>query len=151
MSGVNRSKAGQGNYSDPFAEIARDMRNLPEEARKAVRPALRKAGQMVAREAAVNSSWSGRIPGSIRVVTSFRQNREGVTVVAGNANAPHARPYEGIASRAATFRHPVFGHDVWVAQATRPFLIPAAESTEGSTTAFIFESMDEVAQSLGFS
>jgi hypothetical protein len=135
---------------DPMAVIARDMRALPEEARKAVRPALRKAGMVVAREAQVNASWSSRIPGTIRVVTSFRVNREGITVRAGGASAPHARPYENLGDPGA-FRHPVHGNDWWVSQTARPFLFKAARSTEGTVTAMVTETMDEVAQSLGFS
>jgi hypothetical protein len=140
------SKAG-----DPLVVIARDMRALPEEARKAVRPALRKAGMVVAREAMVNASWSSRIPGTIRVVTSFRVNREGITVRAGGSAAPHARPYEHLGEPGA-FRHPVYGNrEVWVSQTARPFLFKAARSTEGTVTEMVLETMDEVAQSLGFS
>jgi hypothetical protein len=136
---------------NPAAVIARDMRALPDEARKAVRPALRRAGQVVAREAMVNASWSSRIPGTIRVVTSFRVNREGVTIRAGGKNAPHARPYEHLGDP-GTFRHPVYGdREVWVAQSARPFLFKAAKSTVGTVTDMIAETMDDVSQSLGFS
>lgn len=145
-----RGGGSRTNYSDPIAEIARDMRALPEETRQAVRPALRAAGEQVRREAVVNASWSSRIPATIRVETSFRKNREGVVVRAGNANAPHARPYEGITRRGDTFRHPVFGTDIWVAEPTRPFLLPAAESAGPSAEAMILEAMDDVGQSLGF-
>jgi hypothetical protein len=138
--------------TDPMVEIARDMRALPEETRKAVRPALRKAGQQVANEAAANASWSSRIPGTLKVTTSFRQNREGVTVSAGGANAPHARPYEGITQRGDTFRHPVYGRDIpWSTQPTRPFLRPAAEAAGPSSAAMMRGAMDDVGQSLGFS
>lgn len=135
---------------DPMAVIARDMRALPVEARKAVRPALRRAGQVVAREAQVNASWSSRIPGTVRVVTSFRANREGVTISAGGPSAPHARPYENLGDP-GVFRHPVHGNDWWVSQAARPFLFKAARSTEGTVTAMVVETMDDVAASLGFS
>lgn len=136
---------------NPLVEIARDMRRLPEETRKAIRPALRKAGEMIAHEAKVNASWSSRIPSSIRVETSFRQNREGVIVRAGNANSPHARPYEGLTSSGSTFRHPVFGRDVWVAQTERPFLFPAAEAGQAAATEAVASALDDVGQSLGFS
>jgi hypothetical protein len=145
-----RSRSRGTSYADPLAEIARDMRALPEETRKAVRPALRKAGEQVRREAAVNSSWSSRIPGTLKVSASFRQNREGVTVTAGGPNAPHARPYEGITSRGNTFRHPVFVRDVWVAQPNRPFLLPAAQAAGPTAEALIRDAMDDVGQSLGF-
>lgn len=135
----------------PLAQIAKDMRALPEETRKALRPKLRKAGQMVQREAQVNASWSSRIPGTIKVVTSFRADREGVTVRAGGATAPHARPYEGLSARGSTFRHPVYGNDWWVASPTRPFLFPAAEAAEGAVTEAMRTALDEAAASLGFS
>lgn len=135
---------------DPMVQIARDMRALPEETRKAVRPALRKAGEVVQRDAQGRASWSGRIPASIKVVTSFRQNREGVTVRAGGKNAPHARPYEGLSTRGGTFRHPVYGNDWWVAQASRPFLFPAAEANAAAVTAAMRGTLDEAARALGF-
>jgi hypothetical protein len=133
-----------------MVQIARDMRALPEETRKAVRPALREAGAIVQKDAQARASWSGRIPASIKVVTSFRQNREGVTVRAGGTGAPHARPYEGLSSRGGTFRHPVHGNDWWVAQASRPFLFPAAEANVAAVTAAMRGTLDEAARSLGF-
>lgn len=137
--------------TDPIAEIARDLRRLEPETRRAVRPRLREAGRMVAMEAAFKASWSSRIPGTIKVVTSFQTNREGVTVRAGGPNAPHARPYEGLTT-GSSFRHPVHGHyETWVTQATRPFLFPAAQSTEPSVTAFMREVLDDVTGQLGFS
>lgn len=131
--------------------IARDLRKLPAETRKVVRPKLREAGQVVQQKAQQNASWSSRIPDTVKVVTSFRENREGVTVRAGGPNAPHARPYEGLSSRGTTFRHPVYGNDWWVAQAARPFLFPAAQETEGQVTAAIQSVLDETATNLGFS
>src|SRR5687768_8572178 len=106
--------------------IAADMRALPEATRKAVRPRLRAAGTIVVDRAKLKASWSSRIPGTIRLQTSFRANREGVTVIAGNKSTPHARPFEGF-SGYARFRHPVFADRqnktskgwTWVTQATR--------------------------------
>lgn len=135
---------------DPMAVIARDMRRLPEETRKAVRPKLRKGGQIVQRDAQSNASWSSRIPGTIKVVTSFRTNREGVMVRAGGPAAPHARPYEGLSARGNTFRHPVHGRDWWVAQATRPFLIVAAEAKAGEVTDLVRSALDDAGAGLGF-
>lgn len=136
---------------DPAVIIARDMRRLPEETRKAIRPALRKGGEMVAREAAMRSSWSSRIPASIKVEVSFRGNREGVRVRAGGPRAPHARPYENLGDP-GTFRHPVYGdRDVWVTQEARPFLFPAARDAENTVTGFVIEQLDAVGASLGFS
>jgi hypothetical protein len=135
---------------DPMAQIARDMRRLEPETRKAVRPKLRRAGEVVAGEARRNASWSSRIPSSVKVVTSFRQHREGVTVRAGGPNAPHARPYEGITARGDSFRHPVYGNDWWVAQATRPFLLPAVEAKQAEVDATVRETLDTAAAAIGF-
>jgi hypothetical protein len=132
------------------AVIARDMRNLTPETQKAVRPKIRKAGQLVADDAKRNASWSSRIPPSIRVRTSFRANRENVTVLVGNKNAPHARPYEGITSRGSTFRHPVHGREWWVAQDTRPFLIPAAEAKQVEAADLISSALTDASIALGF-
>jgi hypothetical protein len=133
------------------AIIARDMRNLPPETRKAVRPKLREAGRLVAEDAKGRASWSSRIPRTIRVRTSFRENRENVTVLAGDSGTPHARPYEGISVRGGTFRHPVYGRDVWVAQQSRPFLFPAAEANQVQAADLISSALTDAAIALGFS
>jgi hypothetical protein len=132
--------------------IARDMRNLTPETRKAVRPKLRQAGQLVANDAKQRASWSSRIPSSIRVRTSFRENRENVKVLAGDSNSPHARPYEGLGVRGATFRHPVYGNrDNWVSQETRPFLFPAAEANQVAAADLISSALTDAAIAIGFS
>jgi hypothetical protein len=136
---------------DFAAIIARDIRNLTPETQKAVRPKLRKAGQLVADDAKQRASWSSRIPGTVRVRTSVRANRENVKVLAGNASAPHARPYEGLSSQGNTFRHPVYGRDTWVSQATRPFLFPAAAANEVQAGELISSALTDAAIALGFS
>lgn len=135
---------------DPMVQIARDMRRLEPETRKAVRPRLRRAGEVVAGQARRNASWSSRIPSTVKVVTSFRQNREGVMVRAGGPSAPHARPYEGITARGDSFRHPVFGRDWWVAQATRPFLFPALEAKAAEVESTVRGTLDDAAAAIGF-
>jgi hypothetical protein len=136
---------------DPTVVIARDMRALPEETRKAVRPKIRKAGEIVAGDAKQRADWSSRIPGTVRVRTSFQADREKVQVVAGGAGAPHARPYEGIATQGDSFRHPVHGNrEVWVSQDKRPFIFPAAEAKGEEVTGLIRAALDDAAQGIGF-
>ncbi len=106
-------------------ELAAALRRMPVETRRELRPALRRAGNRVKSRAAGNAAWSSRIPPSLAVVLSTSMRRSAVAISARASVAPHARPYEGITG-AGSFRHPVFGGDVWVAQATRPFLAPAA-------------------------
>lgn len=89
--------------------------------------------------------------------TSFRLNREGVTVTAGNRSTPHARPYEDLFQR-GRFRHPVFADAknktrkgwTWVTQTARPFLFPAALENQAAATAAVRAALDEAAAQLGF-
>lgn len=138
-------------------QIAADMRKIPAEARKELRPALRAAGEAVASDARRRANWSERIPGTIKVQASFREDREGVTVTAGGKVAPHARPYEGVTGK-PTFRHPVHADAqhktrkawTWVTETTRPFLLPAGQAGEGPTTTALLSALNQAALSLGF-
>jgi len=107
--------------------LAEAFGTLPAEMRAELRPRLKAAGGLVAAAARSNASWSSRIPGAIRVSTSFTSRTGGVSVRVDSQKAPHARAYEGIAGN-ATFRHPVYGGDTWVEQETRPFLAPAVNA-----------------------
>lgn len=148
--------SGTGGMSIPD-RIAADMRALPEATRKAVRPRIRAAGGLVVNQAKINAAWSTRIPSTVRMRTSFRAGREGVTIIAGDKSTPHARPFEGF-SGYAQFRHPVFADRArktskgwtWVTQTTRPFLFPAAEQTESETTAMVFAALDDAGKEIGF-
>lgn len=132
------------------ATIARDMRALEPETRKQIRPALRKAGQILAREVQFRTSWSSRIPQTVRVRTSFRVNREGVDVIMGNTSTPHARPIEHL-GKEGTFRHQVYGQaDVYVDQPARPALFPAAVEAEGAMTEEVRGALDAAGAALGF-
>ena len=136
---------------DPLATIARDMRALEPETRKAVRPKLREAAQVLATETRREVSWSSTIPATVRIRTSFRINREGVDVLMGNTSTPHARPYEHLGVQ-GNFRVQVYGQqDVWVDRPSRPALFPAAMATQGQMTEQIVKVLDEAASALGFS
>ena len=144
---------------NPADVIAQDMRRIPGEARRQLRPALRASGEDLAADARTRAGWSSRIPSTIKVRTSFRANREGVEIVAGGPSAPHARPYEGLsAGSSGKFRHPVFADAenftrrawTWVDSPTRPFLMPAAEAGEEKTTQKLTAALDAAAAALGF-
>lgn len=149
--------SGEVSLRNPAEVIAEDMRALPAAARKELRPKLRAAGDAVAENARGRAWWSVRVAKSVRVRTSFRLDREGVDIIAGGRDAPQARPYEGITGK-ASFRHPVYADAKnkirkewkWVAEPTRPFLIPAAQELEGPTTAMVQAALLAAATSLGF-
>lgn len=107
-------------------KLTQDMEKLSPGIKKAATGVIKESSITVAAKAKTLSSWSSRIPGSIRIVGSNMR----VLVRAGGARAPHARPYEmGSKQNPGQVRHPVFGHDVWTSKNTpqRPFLLPAAE------------------------
>lgn len=107
-----------------------ELGKLPPNIRTGLRTGFRAAGATTLATVRGNAGWSTRIPGSISLRVSTSASRAGVTLRTNAATAPHARPYEGIAA-GGSFRHPVFGNrNVWVAQATRPFLRPAVETTQ---------------------
>lgn len=135
--------------ASPAAQIARDMRAILPETRKQARPALRRVGEMVAATTRANAAWSTRIPGTVKVIVSFRENRESVKVRAGGPAAPHARPYEDIDDD-GQLAHPVHGHAWIVIQQARPSLFPAAEQHEAAGYQLIVGTLNAVGTALGF-
>lgn len=134
--------------SDGVRVLALALKDVPKELRPRVRSALRKAGQGVRDVAAGNASWSRRIPGALQVRTKFAGSRPGVYVVASQRVAPHARTLEGITGT-TSFRHPVFGRDVWVAQATRPYLVPAVAARAEASIQELQEALDGALGTVG--
>jgi hypothetical protein len=113
------------------------LAGLPKDIQRELRPRIRTISELVAAQARTNASWSTRIPGAISTRVSFGARTAGGAVVVNSAKAPHARPYEGLSARGGTFRHPVHGSDVWVSQATRPFLFESIIQTEREAVALI--------------
>jgi len=123
-----------------LSEFSKAVRQASPAVARGFKAELRKGGNMVAMAARVGSSWSSRIPGSIKVRTSGFS----VSVIAGGANAPHAAPYEhdGVPG---SFRHPVFGNrEVWVPQKARPFLRPAFEAEQPAIVRGVINALDYV-------
>lgn len=106
-------------------DLKKELGNIPKDLRRALRPGLRLAGNVVAEDAKRRASWSARIPRATRVSVTFSGRTPGVSVVVNRNRAPHARPFEHGGGE-GTFRHPVYGRrGVWVSQVARPFLAPA--------------------------
>ena len=123
---------------------------LPAEIRRELRPALRRVAQPVLRQAKVNASWSTRIPGAIRISTSFSRRTAGVAITVSARKAPHARPFENL-GRTGNFRHPLFGdRERWVSQAARPFLFPAVAAADPELVRETGRVVAEVARKHGF-
>lgn len=121
--------------------LVRDLMRVPEQVRNELRPALREAGSEVLRDASARAGWSTRIPGAMSLRVSFSKARPGVFITVSQSRAPHARPLEGILGQ-GSFRHPTFGGDPWVSQATRPYLLPALVANEGRAYTVIQQAVD---------
>ena len=109
-----------------FDKLAADFNRLPSKLRKELQPAFRRAGTAIVADAKSRASWSSRIPGAIRIDSSFTSRNPGVRIVVDASKAPHARAIEG--NGRTMFRHRVYGRNVWVPQQTRPFLFPAVRA-----------------------
>lgn len=106
---------------------------------------LKAAGELIATDARARSSWSSRIPGSIRV-----RGATNIRITAGGAAAPDAAPYEH-GGKSGTFRHPVFGNrQVWVSQQARPFLVPAGQANIEKAAGLIVDGLDAAFSRLGY-
>lgn len=135
--------------ADEIEHLIRDLGKIPKELKRELRPGLRAAGRVVADDAKVRASWSNRIPGATRVSVTFSGKRPGVSVVVNKQKAPDARPFEH-GGRDGTFRHPVFGRDVWVSQKARPFLAPALTAKGDEAAGQITDVVDRVTREAGF-
>jgi hypothetical protein len=124
--------------------LIRDLNQVPVTLRRQMTRKIRKAGSPIVSRAKANASWSTRIPGAISLRTRYTGNRPGISIRVSASKAPHARAYEGLTGNGQTFKHPVFGGDTWVTQATRPFLFPAAQA-EGQRV------VDDIAQAIDVS
>ena len=126
----NTSISSPGIYMDttPLKRLADQFRLLGPEARKAMRVGIRGIVNMVRDQGRINSSYSQRIPGSIRGRTSAH-GLSG-SVVAGGSRAPNAAPIENKGK--GFVRHPVFGNkDVWTDLNSHPaFLAPAFDASK---------------------
>lgn len=132
-------------FSRQLAQAAKELRAMSADVRKEIRPAIREAAQPIVAEARANASWSSRIPRAIRLSNT----RRGISIRVNQTRAPHARPYEGIGGN-GQFRHPVFGRDRWVSQATRPFLDPAVAKHRGKVRAALVRVVEDAARRHGF-
>lgn len=128
-----------------FRQAIAELRTMPTEIRRKLRPALKAAAQPIVTEAKAKADWSTRIPRAIKV----RVTKKGVVIYVRAKTAPHGRPYEGLSGM--TFRHPVFGdRDVWRAQRARPYLLPAVRAHRDQVRKAITDVVEQVAKEHGF-
>lgn len=124
---------------------------MSREVRSEFRSALVAGGREIFRDAQAGASWSSRIPRAMRLLVRTSGPRTGIFIRVDASVAPHARPFEGLADRRPTFRHPVFGdRERWVEQDERPFLSPAASRGRAELQRSAMEAARQAARSRGF-
>lgn len=103
------------------------------------------SGEIVARKARQNASFSTRIPATIKT----RRRGTRIRVISGGDKAPHAAPLEHH-GQPGSFRHPVFGnYDNWVSQPAHPFLTPAAEESIDDVVTAVLRAVVVTAAAMG--
>jgi hypothetical protein len=123
-----------------FRRFARALRKAEPVLAKSMRTKLRAAGQLVADQAKTNvSEFSSSIPPTIKVRTSGTT----VSVVAKGTLAGLFELGNKGSSGGGTFRHPVFGQDVFVTQPMHPYLVRALGEKQDEAVNLIRETLDE--------
>lgn len=146
---ATRPRPGHG--TDELRRFIRSFEGgFPADIRKELRRPLRKAGQKAQALARDNAAWSTRIPAAIRLKISFTTRRPGVILEVDRRKAEHGRVLENL-GKPGTIRHPVYGNRrVWVRQAARPYLFPAAKAAMEQMDADIAAAVDLAARKHGF-
>lgn len=112
---------------------------------------LQDAAEIVADAARRNSSWSERIPASVRTITVSGTE---VLVAAGGERAPHAITFE--APNARYWRHPLWARgpretwDWWPQIPPRRFLLPAANGSVNRVARVFYQAVGDWAKMAGF-
>lgn len=133
-------------------KLVKDLGVVDKESRKAFYGSIEAAGEIVATRAREKANaFTRKGGGTDRIASSVRVRRRGtsVKIELGGPDAPEGAPIEhhGIGG---TFRHRVFGQDVWVNQPAHPSLIPAAHETEALVVATVDAATFQAFTRLGF-
>ncbi len=132
-----------------MSQLSRDLYRMSPAVRRRLGKQIRDLGKGMESAAKYRSAWSDRIPEAISVTGTVTPDAVGVALRVRTANAPHARPYEGLDGE-ASFRHPVFGGSTWVVQGTRPYARPAQEKAGKELPEAGMKAIEEAAAEAGF-
>jgi hypothetical protein len=148
------SGTGPALNSEQMAQLARDLHKMEAAGRRRLKAEFTRLGQPVLAAARRNASWSSRIPGALSVRGIANQNsaRIGIELRVSVSKAPHARAFEGISQQGsdAYFRHPVYGHDRWVSQKTRPYMVKAVVQHGDDARRAVLDAYESAAKDAGF-
>lgn len=127
--------------------LIRDLGAIPPAVQRTLRPVVLEAGRPVLAQMRANASWSSRIPAATTMRASSKA--AGVEFRVSAAQAPHARPYEGLSGD--PFRAPLWGdREWWYDHAARPFFYQAAEQGADAMVEKLGDAVMDVAHQHGF-
>lgn len=153
--GGTSSTALDFQFSAETGRLAADLKRLGDgrDLKRALRRNLRRTAEPIKRRTQANASWSRRIPGAVKVVTSLSARNPAVAIRVDSNRAPHARPLEqGSKGRRNVNRHPLFGNrEVWIDQPTRPFFFRATTGAMPAVERAAIDAVHEAARKAGFS
>lgn len=141
-----------------ITDLVKALRDGGSRSGRTLGPRMRRIGQSAADDARRRAGvWSERIPDAISVSVQTRGTRAGIRLRVRAKKAPHARAYEGLikGGHRGFFRHPMFprGDDSsgwrWRSQATRPFLLPAAQAHRDQVRDELAVLLQQIATSAG--
>lgn len=122
--------------------FAKALRRGSREFNRNLSKELRVAGERVAVSARAEAG-SEKIAGSIKVL----RRGYNLAITAGGKGVPEAalreRGNKDSSPSQSTFKHRVFGHDVWVTQDKHPFLLPAWEANKAKTLEQMHKAMHD--------
>lgn len=138
--------------AEDVRKLVNDIRKIGGTVSRELGKEFKRAAVPVAEQARSNASWSRRIPGAITTGVSRSRRFPGAQIKVAKGPAPHARLYEfGSGSRSRSFRHPVHGNrQVWVEEATRPFIRPAVRAKGEGFIKACDRAVDTAARASGF-
>lgn len=134
--------------SKDLRKLYTDLKAAPGSMQVELRKGMTKAAQPMVARVKSGAGFSGRIPGAVKAKVNFSAKKAGVSVTVDPKRAPEAAPLEH-GGKSGTFRHKVFGHDVWVDQQARPFFYPNV-AKDAEVTKALSDVMDAFSKKLGF-
>ncbi len=129
-------------------EVAAALAGLDADMKKALKPGILKAANVVGDEVKRRAAFSPPIADSVKVSARFSATGGGATVTVPERVEPHqgeVAAYDGNGLTAETKRHPVYGNrNAWVPYTTHPMSTVSVVEKEPEAVAIVAETVSAV-------
>lgn len=137
------------NTSRDLAALAKQLKQIDAQARKALPKRLRAAAKPMVTDAN-RMKPSSQIRVGMRVKLSGRNGASIKIQATSPKRPPLAGLFElGSKGTPGAIRHPTYGHQPWVSQPTRPYLAPAADRNAARAREELAKVIDDLAKTIG--